>query len=247
MEAPDLLAEFPAWWALVSAAGLCGLLALDDTAWAQTWLSQPLPTALLIGLVCGSPQTGLAIGLPLQLVMVGNLPVGQTFLGDGTVAVAAAVAAAVLGGHHLDPALIYGQHGLPLLGWLIVGAALLSLGGHFLVVAERRAHVPLMLQGHRTLRDGDLGRIQRLHHRALLMTFLRGSLGFLLGVLLLLRVWIPLLGLMPSTLLRACSIVVVLLPGLGVGTMVDRYGLRRSLPWVAAGLALGAALVGVLS
>jgi len=246
MEAWGLLAGTPGWVTLVAVSGLCGLLVLDDTAWGQTWFSQPLPAALLTGLVCGEPLTGLAIGLPLQLVMVGNIPVGQTFLGDSTVAVSAAVAAAALTGHHLDPALVFGDPGLPLLGWLVVGAALLSLGGNFLVQAERRAHVPLMLEGHRTLRDGDLGRINRLHHRALVMTFFRGSLGCLLGVLVLTGVWIPLLGLLPAPLHRAAGIVVVLLPGLGVGTMIDRYGLQRSLPWVGAGLVAGGLMAGVL-
>lgn len=246
MDVPGLVAATPVWATLLTVSGLCGLLALDDTAWGQTWFSQPLPAAVITGLVCGEPLTGLAIGLPLQLVMVGNIPVGQTFLGDATVAVMAAVVAAALSGHHLDPALVLGERGLPLLGWLIVGVALLSIGGHYLVQAERRAHVPLMLEGHRTLRDGDLGRITRLHRRALLMTFLRGCLGCLLGVLLLIRVWIPLLDLLPDQLQRACGILVVLLPGLGVGTMIDRYGLVRSLPWMTAGLVVGGLTVGVL-
>ena len=38
-------------------------------------------------------MTGLAVGLPLQLILVANLPVGQTFTGDPTSATVAAVAA----------------------------------------------------------------------------------------------------------------------------------------------------------
>jgi mannose/fructose/N-acetylgalactosamine-specific phosphotransferase system component IIC len=131
-------------------------------------------------------------------------------------------------------------------GWLLPAVALLSAAGQHAVKLERRGNTAWMLLGHRTLRDGDLGRIVRLHNRAMVMTFLRGVLGCMLGMLLLLRVWIPLLAELPPQLHRACAILVVLLPGLGVGTMIDRYGLVRSLPWVAGGLVVGAFLVGVL-
>ncbi len=53
---------------------LAACLAVDDVSWAQTWFSQPLVAALLTGFFCGNPLTGLAIGLPLQLVLAGNLP-----------------------------------------------------------------------------------------------------------------------------------------------------------------------------
>ncbi len=246
MELLGLAPEAGGWGILLAVAGLCGLLVVDDTAWGQTWFSQPLPAALLTGWICGDPLTGLAIGVPLQLVLVGNIPVGQSFVGEPTIALVAAVAATILAGHHLGPALDFGGAGLPLLGWMIVGAALLSLAGNSLVQMERRAHVPLMLEGHRTLRDGDLSRIGRLHRRALGLTFLRGAVGCLLAVLLLSRLWIPALGLLPARLLTACGILAILLPGLGIGTMIDRYGAVRSLPWVAAGLAGGTLLVGVL-
>lgn len=228
---------------LLAVALLGGLLVLDDTAWAQTWFSQPLPAGLLTGMVCGDPLTGLALGLPLQLVLVGNIPVGQTFVGDPTVAVVGAVAAATLSGHSLRWDMATGEAGLPLLGWLILGAALLSMAGHFFVQAERRAHVPWMLEGHRTLRDGDLGRIRRLHRRCQVMTFLRGAVGGVLATLLLAQLWIPLLAGVPGRVQTASGILAVLLPGLGLGTAIERYGILRSLPWFAVGLAV--ALAGV--
>ncbi|MCP4571915.1 MAG: hypothetical protein GY838_06135 [bacterium] len=239
----DLLASDGDLLRLLAVALLGGWLTLDDTAWSQTWFSQPLPAGLLAGLIGGDPLTGLAIGLPLQLVLVGNLPVGQSFIGDPTVAVVGAVAAAVLSGHNLRSALVTGEFGLPLLGWLILGAALLSLAGHLLVQAERRAHVPLMLQGHRTLRDGDLSRIQRLHRRSLALTFLRGALGALLATLFLARLWIPLLAVLPERVQAASGILAVLLPGLGLGVTIERYGVVRSLPWFALGLAAALATV----
>ncbi len=240
----EILALDGSWWTLGGVALLGGLLVLDETAWAQTWFSQPLPAGLLTGLLCGDPLTGLAIGLPLQLVLIGNIPVGQTFLGDPTVAVVGAVAAASFSGDSLRSGLITGEFSLPLLGWLLLGAALISILGHSFVQAERRAHVPWMLEGHRTLRDGDVGRILRLHHRCLAMTFVRGAVGVVLASLALARLWIPLLAAMPDRVQQAVGILAVLLPGLGLGTAIDRYGAKRCLPWVAAGLATGLVAVG---
>ena len=94
-----------------------------------------------------------------------------------------------------------------------------------------------MLQGHRTLRDGRLERIERLHLRCLASTFGRGfGLGFLF-ILFMVWVWHPLFRHLPPFFRDALGTLPLLLPGLGVGTMVDRYGLRTSWPWVAGGLA----------
>ena len=100
---PAALISDPTWPSFLVLGLLAGILALDDTAFAQTWLGQPLPAAVIAGYLCGDPLTGLAVGLPLQLVLAGNLPVGQTFTGDPTSAAIAAVAGAILSGRHLPP------------------------------------------------------------------------------------------------------------------------------------------------
>ena len=93
---PPGLVSDPSVPALLSLGLMAGLLALDDTALAQTWFGQPLPAAVLTGYLFGDPVTGLAVGLPLQLVLSGNLPVGQTFTGDPTSAAISAVGGTLL-------------------------------------------------------------------------------------------------------------------------------------------------------
>jgi mannose/fructose/N-acetylgalactosamine-specific phosphotransferase system component IIC len=156
--------ELVGWLAL-----LAGCLALDETSVAQTWLSQPLPAALLAGVVCGEPAAGVALGLPLQLALTMNLPVGQTLTGDIPGAAIAAVGGAALAGVVPGPLTGGGDAGLT--GWLLLGAALVSLAGHPFVQGERRLHLVWMLRGRHTLRDGDLGRIERIHGLCLLATF----------------------------------------------------------------------------
>lgn len=233
---PGLIFD-PGFPALLVLGLLAGLLALDDTALAQTWFGQPLPAAVLTGYLFGDPLTGLAVGLPLQLVVAGNLPVGQTFTGDPTTAAIAAVGGTLLAGRPLSPVLMADTAGtLPLLGWVILGAGMLSLLGHPLIQAERRANGVWMLEGLHSLRDGRLGRIEGLHNRCLSTTFLRGLVSGVLFTLFMIGAWVPLFAQLPEIFLASLGMLPLLLPGLGVGTLIDRYGLKASWPWVALGM-----------
>jgi mannose/fructose/N-acetylgalactosamine-specific phosphotransferase system component IIC len=229
----------PTWTSLLLLGLLAGVLALDDTSLVQTWLSQPLPVGVLTGVFCGDPVTGLAIGLPVQLVLAGNLPVGQTFTGDPITALVSVVGAVVLSGQSAAPALrTVGSDQIAFVGWMVLAVGLLSSGGHFMIQLERRAFSLWMLEGHRTLRDGRLHRMERIHLRCLLTTFLRGFVTTVILLLVLLRFWIPAFAQLPQMVTAALAMLLLLLPGLGIGNLIDRYGLRTSWMWVASGATL---------
>jgi mannose/fructose/N-acetylgalactosamine-specific phosphotransferase system component IIC len=216
---------------------LAAFIAVDDSSLAQTWFSQPLLAALLAGFFCGQPLVGLVIGLPLQLVLVGNLPVGQTFTGDPGVAIVATVAAACLSGRNFLPTFSESNFAeLGLLGWAILAAGMLSALGHVIIQAERKANSLLMLQGHKTLRDGSLVRMETIHLRCLATTFVRGFILVLLYLLFVLEVWLPLFHFLPDQVQKAMGMLPFLLPGLGLGTFIDRVGLKRSWPYLLGGL-----------
>jgi mannose/fructose/N-acetylgalactosamine-specific phosphotransferase system component IIC len=215
---------------------LAAFVTVDESALAQTWFGQPLPVALLTGFFCGEPLTGLAIGLPLQLVLAGNLPVGQTFTGDPGVALCATVAASCLSGHEFLPALQEGEYeGLGRLGWAILAAGMLSALGHVVVQAERKANRLFMMQGRKTLRDGSLVRMEGIHLRCLATTFFRGFILVLLYLVILLKLWLPLYAHLPGQVHEALAMLPLLLPGLGLGTMVDRFGPKHSWRWLVGG------------
>ncbi len=228
-------------WALAGwLALLAGCLALDETSLAQTWLSQPLPAALLAGLACGHPAAGLAVGLPLQLVLTMNLPVGQTVTGDASGAAVAAVGAVAWRG--LAPAPLGAGAGAgdgALAGWLLLGAALVCLAGHPLVQAERRLHLVWMLRGRRTLRDGWLGRVEAIHGLCLAAAFVRGALFAVAGLLALGGLWLPAFAELPAALRPGLALLPWLAAALGLGAVLERYGVGRHVRWVAAGLAAG--------
>jgi mannose/fructose/N-acetylgalactosamine-specific phosphotransferase system component IIC len=227
-------------WPSVLLLGLFGaLLALDDTSVGQTWFSQPLTAGVLTGAICGDPLGGLALGLPVQLILSANFPVGQSFTGDATSAVVAAVGAAALSGRDLVPALgtdVRGQ--VALVGWLVLAVGLFSGVGHLLIQAERRTHSLWMREGYRTLRDGSLQRVELIHLRCLVVTFLRGFFFTVILLLVLRRVWLPVFADLPSFLRNSLVMVPLLLPGLGIGNLVERYGLRDSWFWLAGGAIL---------
>ncbi len=229
----------PTWTSILLLGMLAGLLCLDDTALAQTWFSQPLPVGVLTGAFCGDPLAGLAIGLPVQLILAGNLPVGQSFTGDHVTSLVAIVGAVVLSGRDLGLALGARTLGeIPFVGWMVLAVGLFSSAGHFMIQLERRAHSVWMLEGHRTLRDGRLGRIEQIHARCLFTTFLRGFVTTVIMLLLIRRLWIPAFDHLPNLVLGALGMLPLLLPGLGIGNLIDRYGVRSSWPWLVSGTAI---------
>ncbi len=236
------LATFPALGLVL----LSVLLSLDETSVAQTWLSQPLPAGLLAGAICGDPLTGIAIGLPMQLVALGNPPVGQTFTGERVSAVIAAVGGTILTGHAL-PLLrqVGAQAALPTagaLGWTLVAIALFSIAGNKVVQLERGTHFVWMLEGHRTLWDGRLDRFERLLRRCVLATSVRAAVLCVLWLIVMVGFWMPLYEGLPPRLVRALALLPLLAPPLAVAAAIDLYGLRASWKWIAGGLAAAALL-----
>ncbi|MBU0742789.1 hypothetical protein KKA85_03065 [bacterium] len=228
---------FP-WLALGLTVLLGALLALDETAVAQTWLSQPLPAGILAGLLWGEPGLGLAVGLPMQLLAVGNLPVGQTFAGDKLTPVLGLVGAAAAMGWDVAAPFAGTGAGAGRLGWLLVAATLGSMIGDGVLRWERRLHNRLMLGGLRSLRDGRYEHMERAHVRCLLTTALRGGLSTLSWCLLAIVVWLPMFDLVPARLSLALCMLPWLTPALAIGSLGELYGSRHGLRWIAGGFLL---------
>lgn len=224
-----LLVADPQAWALVGM--LAAVLALDDTAFAQTWLSLPAPAGLLAGLVLGEPLVGLAVGVLCQCVMLGNLPVGVSVALDPVTAVVGVTAGAVFA--DWAPAGLLAAGGAARWGWLLVACCLASLAGHVAVAGERRLHLLWMQEGARTLRDGKVVRVERLHARCLLVTAARGALLAILWAAVTALAWLPLFDLLPSAVLTALALLPLAAPGLAIGTIIERFGYRAAAPAVA--------------
>jgi mannose/fructose/N-acetylgalactosamine-specific phosphotransferase system component IIC len=218
----------PQAWAAV--ALLAAVLALDDTAFAQTWLSLPAPAGLLTGMVLGEPLAGLAVGVLCQCIMLGNLPVGVSIALDPVTAVVGVTAGAIFAGW--APASLLAAGGAARWGWLLVAASLASLAGYGVIAGERRLHLAWMQAGARTLRDGKVARVERLHARCLAVTALRGAVMASVWAAATMLVWLPLFDLLPARAVTALALLPVVAPGFAVGTIVERFGYRAAAPTV---------------
>lgn len=219
----------PQVWGLVAALG--AVLALDDTAFAQTWLSLPAVAGLLTGLVLGDPLAGLAVGVLCQCVMLGNLPVGVSVALDPVTAVIGVTAGAIVAG--FTPAGLLAPGEAARWGWLLLACCLASLAGHAVIAGERRLHLAWMQEGARTLRDGKVARVERLHVRCLLVTAVRGALLATIWAAATLVLWLPLFAGLPAAAVTALALLPVAAPGFAVGTIIERFGYRAATPAVA--------------
>lgn len=236
---------FDAPWAVwLGLAALGAWLSADETSLGQTWFSQPLPAAILTGLVLGDPGAALLPGLLLQLVVVGNLPVGASFRLDEAGATVGVIGGALLAGWSVPSRLVsaaaWTGSTATGLGWLLVLTVAASLIGGWVVHAERQRRLAWMLDGYRSVRDGDLDRLEGLHRRCLLVTLLRGAVLTLAWVVV--SAWLWELGgpaLLAAPLRGALGLLPLLVPMLAVGSLSERFGPRRAWRLVAAGAAVG--------
>jgi len=230
-------------WPLWTAAALLGAwLTLDETSWGQTWLSQPLPAALLAGLATGDMTAGLLIGLPFQLATLGNLPVGQSFLGDKPGPVIGVVFA-VSGNLAPSGTLPWTMDGATAsgVGWLLVLLAVASIMGNSVVMLERKLRVRWSAGTLRSLRDGRTGRLDAAQRRSMVLTAVRGAASTLIWGGVATSYGLAAVAQMPNCLAEAMAVLPALCPALAVGALVELYGSRRGLRW------LGAAFLGSLA
>jgi mannose/fructose/N-acetylgalactosamine-specific phosphotransferase system component IIC len=240
-----ILAEV-SWLTWTALALLGAWLAADENSLVQSWLSQPLPAAILAGLVVGDATALLVPGLLLQLVVIGNLPVGTSYELDPSSATVGVLAGAQLAGWPPPPPLTdlgawTATDGAGL-GWLVVMGAVASQVGGWLVHAERQYRLRWMLDGYRSVRDGDVARLEGIHRRCLAVTASRGALLTVIWTVVSAGLWRLGPGALPGVLQEALAVVPLLVPVLATGTLIQCFGPRRAWPLVALGVAVGFAV-----
>lgn len=130
---------------------------LDRVAFLQIMISRPLVAAPLTGWVLGDPLTGLEIGMLLELLWLGRLPVGAAIPPDDTqVAVGATVLAVSLGG-------FLGMKGMPLVLLAVLTAIPLGKCGQIFDKLARHANDRIALFGDKALANGNTRVLERSH------------------------------------------------------------------------------------
>ncbi len=215
-------------------AGLAVCAGLDRTAVLQVMISRPIVAAPLTGLLLGSPQTGLLVGLLVELLWLCRLPVGAFVPPDDTqVSIGATVLAISMG-----EALHLGGSGFVILCTLLA-MPLGKIGQQFDRLA-RHWNGGLVAQAEAALAEGNLKRAEMIHlwglwHFALasLASFAVIIIGGISGLLLV-----------GPLLIDLCNQAVVplqlALPLAGIGVIVGSVKVKRS--FTLFGASFGSAL-----
>jgi mannose PTS system EIIC component len=206
---------------------LGGLVALDATSLGQFMLSRPFIAAGLGGMLAGSPEGGIAIGLLLEALHLAVLPVGAARYPEaGTAAMAASAAYAGASG---------GQ------GALLAAVLFALLWGR---IAGRTVELTRRLNARLAVPAGaqaaSPGAMERRHLAAVGIDFVRGAAVTLvgvviLGVLLETLAWVPFRDPLTGPALALSA-------GAAVAASLRLFG-RAQMPWFAAGAAGGLVLV----
>jgi len=194
-----------------------GFLALDTTAAWQVMLSQPLVSGTIAGFMIGLPQIGVFIGLVLQLLWSGAIPVGARPMPD-------AVAGSISGVWFASTLLKSSGHSslsfCCLLG-LIAGMSIGLLGTQTIIL-ERSVCRRLFRDVMRRISLGEAVRLEKTILVAIAIGFARGFF-LCLAAIGILRVFVSLVQGHESLFNRDYSIVILALEALGVGVLISVF------------------------
>ena len=139
-------------------AGLVAMVTgLDRVALVQAMISRPLVAAPLIGWLLGNPLVGLEVGMLLELLWLGRLPVGAAIPPDDTqVAVGATVLALTIGP-------LLGMKGMPFVILSVLVAIPLGKFGQVFERLARHANDRLAIAGCNALMAGSTKGLERYH------------------------------------------------------------------------------------
>ncbi len=139
-------------------AGLVAMLTgLDRVALVQVMISRPLVAGPLTGWVLGNPLVGLEIGLLLELLWLGRLPVGAAIPPDDTQVAVGATVLAISMGHLL------GLGGMPMVILSVLIAIPLGKFGQIFDRLARHVNDRLAASGYSALMAGSISGLERKH------------------------------------------------------------------------------------
>lgn len=211
------------------------VVGVDLVSVPQMMIARPLVAGTVTGLLLGDVETGLRVGVVLELFQFDVLPVGAARYPEYGPATIAAVA------------LAHGLGGTPALGIAAGVGLLLAVAGGFSLHWLRAVNARVVHHAYTALEAGDPAALARVHAGGLLRDVVRASaitalglavasLGTRLGV-----------GMVPAPVLVATSVaaggVALATGGMGLLRLIGR---GTNLKWLAAGLAAGLGLVWVV-
>jgi mannose/fructose/N-acetylgalactosamine-specific phosphotransferase system component IIC len=212
---------------------LGGIAALDRTEAFQTMLSQPLVLGAIVGFFLNDLQTGVKIGILIQLIYLWVVPIGTAIYPDSTI-----------GGIVGTFGFIVLLQSFPDRTELVLFFSLLyivvfSLFAGWTLIKQRELNLKLIRKADLYVEETEVSKINKLFFRGLLGSFGRGviltGLG-IAGLFVLLKPIIRYSAFLPEHYLGGVQIPLL---GFGVGTLFHFFVKGKNLFWLGLGLGLG--------
>ena len=210
---------------------LGALLSLDATAVGQVLISQPLLACPIIGLVLGDLQTGLLVGVLLQLIWVGKLPVGGSNPSLGT---------ALLGIFTVGLVIIYQGGGIHagLIPVAIVLGTMVAYLGQKGESALNRFNNHLLHWADRLIQQNKLWGMAFINGLSLIIIFVFSFLLISIGTFLGLKVCSFLFKMFTPQFIRGLVLTERMLPVLGLAVVFKLFVNRKNFAFFLIALLL---------
>jgi len=217
-------------------AMICGL---DRTAAFQVMLARPIVAGPLAGLVLGHPLIGLQVGLLVELVWLGRLPVGASIPPDDTqLAIGATfLATSMLPSGESQPVLVL---------FALIVAMPLSKCGQVFDRFARRANDTVSRRADRQAQSGNLKAISRLHLVGLGHFALASLLTFLVVVIAGSLIGLALLPLAKGLLQAPAPWMRLLFPLIGAAMLLGTINVSRVMTLFVASFLCAALMLWLL-
>jgi PTS system mannose-specific IIC component len=210
------------------AGGMSILAGLDRTAVMQFMVSRPIVAAPATGFLLGAPWVGMQVGVLIELLWLGRLPLGAAIPPDDTQIAVAGTALAIIMGQWTG-----------LVGWPIVLLCLLvtmPLGkaGQFFDRFARKGNAFLVVRAENAVLTGRLTAFERWHLFGMVL-FAASSLATYLVIVSVGTVIV--LNLVPylmPLLSEASPWVRLAFPLVGAGLFISTINVSRTIVWFSA-------------
>ena len=210
-----------------------GLVALDKTEACQTMFSQPLLIGPVVGFLLNDLPSGLMIGILFQLAYLWVMPIGTATFPDPAVGtVVGASGFIILTG-------LFPKSSNLILLLILFFVIPFSLFAGWSLIKQRQLNSKLLPKADLYAERVSISGFGYLFFLGLSGSFLRGVVitgSGILCILVLLKPLIGVLSFLPELYLQDMELPIW---GLGIGTMIYLFGRKKNLLWCILGICLG--------
>jgi PTS system mannose-specific IID component len=203
---------------------LAGFITIEYIAFGQFGFSNPLVSASLVGLVLGDLQTGITVGITLQLIWMGIVGIGAAVPPDVVTGAILASAFAILTGEGAEIALAI--------------AVPVAIAAQTLDIFVRTLQTGLIHWADRLTERGNYKAIERVHLLGLPITFLRSFIVVFPAIYFGVDSVKAFISTIPQVVIHGLEVAGGMLPALGFGMLLNMIGASFLLPYFFIGFAL---------